>query len=127
MVDMAYPKLRRFARGPGPMVLLVLLLLTTLKLMSDATQNSARFGDLYLVLLILNSLGLVTLGALIVGNFVNLLDGKLDNIGSARVACIGPVTALTAQKLGIEVDIIAQTSSIYGLVTAIKNYYHQEI
>ena len=44
---MAFRKLRIFARGPGPIVFLVVLLLTTLKLMSDATQNSARFGELY--------------------------------------------------------------------------------
>ena len=85
MVDMAYRKLSRFARGPGPIVFLVVLLLTTLKLMSDATQNSARFGELYSVLLIMNALGLVTLGALIIGNFVSLLRQVRQRRPGARL------------------------------------------
>ena len=82
---MAYRKLRKFARGPGPIVFLVVLLLTTLKLMSDATQNSARFGELYSVLLIMNALGLITLGALIVGNFVSLLRQVRQRRAGARL------------------------------------------
>ena len=82
---MAYRKLTKFARGPGPIVLLVVLLLTTLKLMSDATQNSARFGELYSILLILNALGLITLGALIVGNFVGLLRQVRRRQAGARL------------------------------------------
>ena len=85
MVIMAHNKLRNFARGPGPIVLLVGLLLTTLKLMSDATQNSARFGELYSILLILNALGLITLGALIVWNFVSLLRQVRRRRAGARL------------------------------------------
>ena len=82
---MAYRKLAKFARGPGPIIFLVVLLLTTLKLMSDATQNSARFGELYSVLLILNALGLITLGALIVGNFISLLRQVRQRRAGARL------------------------------------------
>ena len=85
MVHMAFRRLGKFARGPWPIVFLVGLLLTTLKLMSDATQNSARFGELYSVLLILNALGLVTLGALIVWNFVSLLRQVRQRRPGARL------------------------------------------
>jgi uroporphyrinogen-III synthase len=35
------------------------------------------------------------------------------------VACIGPVTASTAQELGIRVDVVAREHTIQGLVDAI--------
>lgn len=66
-------------------MLLVVLLLTTLKLMSDATENSARFGELYSVLFILNALGLLTLGALIAGNFITLLKQVRHRRAGARL------------------------------------------
>ncbi len=53
--------------------ILSLFLLVSLMLMSDATQNSARFGDMYLELLIINSLGLVTFIALITLNIRRLV------------------------------------------------------
>ena len=52
---------------------LSLLLLVSLLLMSDATQNSLRFGRLYSGLLVMNSLGLVTLVVLIVMNIRRLV------------------------------------------------------
>ena len=85
MVDMAYRRLKKFARSPWPIVLLVVLLLTTLKFMGDATQNSTRFGELYSVLLILNALGLVTLGVLITGNLVSLLKQVRRRRAGARL------------------------------------------
>jgi nitrogen fixation/metabolism regulation signal transduction histidine kinase len=45
--------------------LLSLVLLTSLMMMSNATQNSTRFGHLYSVLLFVNALGLVTFIVLI--------------------------------------------------------------
>ncbi len=52
---------------------LSLLLLVSLLMMSDATQNSMRFGRLYSALLVVNSLGLVTLVMLIVFNIRRLV------------------------------------------------------
>jgi uroporphyrinogen III methyltransferase/synthase len=40
------------------------------------------------------------------------------------VACIGPVTAETAIKLGFNVDIISEESTIHGLCDAIVTYYN---
>src|SRR5690606_38772856 len=49
------------------------LLLVSLTLLSEATQNSARFGSLYVWLLLINVLGLLVLQGLIVGNVWQLL------------------------------------------------------
>ncbi|NDY42931.1 uroporphyrinogen-III C-methyltransferase [Dissulfurirhabdus thermomarina] len=41
----------------------------------------------------------------------------------ARVACIGPVTAKTAEKIGLRVDILPEKSTIVDLVHAIEDYF----
>ena len=70
---MATRALRRFFTGVGPILAFVLLLLVSLILMSNATQGSARFGQLYSLLLIINALGLVALAGLIGWNLFSLL------------------------------------------------------
>lgn len=52
-----------------------------------------------------------------VRNFVRLVDGAPD---SARVACIGPITAGTARELGLPVDVTADEYTIPGLVRALE-------
>ncbi len=51
------------------------------------------------------------------------LGGRPPAVGQALsgmlVACIGPVTARTAQELGIRVDVVAREHTIQGLVDAI--------
>ena len=69
---MAALPLRRLLSGSIPAVMLVGLLLVSLFLMSESTQNSARFGRLYLWLLGINVAGLVVLIGLIVANLVRL-------------------------------------------------------
>ncbi len=41
------------------------------------------------------------------------------------VACIGPVTANTARRYGIEPQIVAETYTVQGLVDAITRYYEE--
>ena len=65
--------MKRFATGIGPVLAIVVLLLVSLKLMSDATENSTRFGELYSLLLLINALGLVTLGSLVGWNLIRLI------------------------------------------------------
>jgi uncharacterized membrane protein len=48
--------------GIWPMLILFVLLLVSLSLMSDATNNSERFGQLYSWLLLINALGLISTG-----------------------------------------------------------------
>jgi len=56
-----------------------------------------------------------------VANFVRAFpDDRLPAVlGDAEVACMGPVTADTARKLGLRVDIVAREYTAHGLVQAI--------
>jgi len=82
---MAHRTLKRFLTGIGPILAFVLLLLVSLVLMSNATQGSAHFGQLYSVLLVINALGLVTLAGLIVWNLFALLRQVRDGRAGARL------------------------------------------
>ncbi|MDI6786551.1 MAG: uroporphyrinogen-III C-methyltransferase [bacterium] len=50
-------------------------------------------------------------------------DFKECNQGSLKVACIGPITAKTAQDLKIRVDMISPVHTIEGLAEEIANNY----
>jgi uroporphyrinogen III methyltransferase/synthase len=56
-----------------------------------------------------------------VANFVRAFpEDRLPAVlGDAEVACMGPVTADTARKLGLRVDIVAREYTTHGLVQAI--------
>jgi len=66
--------LRRAFTGMVPLAVLSGLLLASLVLMSAATQHSELLGRLYSVLLLVNVLGIVLLLALILFNFLRLID-----------------------------------------------------
>lgn len=51
-----------------------------------------------------------------VRNFVSLLGA---DAGGARVAAIGPITAGTARKLGLKVDVVAEEYTVPGLLEAL--------
>jgi uroporphyrinogen-III synthase len=55
-----------------------------------------------------------------VRNFVAICQqANLRLPAQARVACIGPITARTAQELGLRVDVVASQYTMDGLVEAI--------
>ena len=56
-----------------------------------------------------------------VENLVKLLDGDVSKVNKSTVACIGPITAETARANGINVDIMATSQTIDGLVEAVVN------
>ncbi len=58
-----------------------------------------------------------------VRNLVALLDGDLRLLQKACIACIGPVTAETAQELGLRVDVVAREHTIPGLVESLKEQF----
>ena len=58
-----------------------------------------------------------------VKNLRHLLDGNVTPINNCVVACMGPVTASTAQSFGLRVDIIPDEQSIAGLVSAIEKHF----
>ena len=55
-------------------------------------------------------------------HFMSILK-DISLMNDVAVACIGPVTAKTAQKLGLHVDIIAQEFTVEGLVEALEAYF----
>lgn len=59
------PLVRSRTAGLVAVLVLLALLLATLVVLSDATQNSVRFGELYSVLLLVNACGLLILGTII--------------------------------------------------------------
>jgi nitrogen fixation/metabolism regulation signal transduction histidine kinase len=68
-----------------PMLLLFALLLVSLTLMSDATHNSKRFGELYSWVLLINAIGLVILGALVFSNIVWLISQQRKKAAGAKL------------------------------------------
>ena len=72
-------------QGAGPIVALGLLLLGSTYLMSNATQDSARFGELYSVLLAINAVALIGLGALIAWNLYHLLHQARERRPGAKL------------------------------------------
>lgn len=60
-----------------------------------------------------------------VSNFVSLMppDSLEKLMSGVTSACIGPITADTAQDLGIRPDIVAQTYTIPGLIQAILDHF----
>ena len=55
-------------------------------------------------------------------NFMTALDQhglSLALLGNPQIACIGPITAQTAQALGLTVDLVAEEHTVEGLVAAV--------
>ena len=55
-------------------------------------------------------------------NFMTALDQhglSLALLGNPQIACIGPITAQTAQALGLTVNLVAEEHSVEGLVAAV--------
>ena len=61
-----------------------------------------------------------------VNNLLDLLNGDGGLLGTPVVACIGPITAKTAQERGLRVDIVAQEYTVPGLVRAMKEHFAGE-
>jgi uroporphyrinogen III methyltransferase/synthase len=59
-------------------------------------------------------------------NLMSLMNGDASRLGGASIACIGPVTAETARKAGLDVAITAEESTAGGLVNAIVAHYMTE-
>lgn len=58
-----------------------------------------------------------------VKGLVNLLDGNKKMLNGSSIACIGPVTAETAEKAGLKVNVVAKEHTIPGLVKALVDRY----
>ena len=61
-----------------------------------------------------------------VKGLVRLLGDEVGKLNGVDVACIGPVTAAEASNAGLSVVILAEESTVEGLVEAITDYYGAE-
>lgn len=82
---MAAGSVKRIGFGFIPMLGLFALLLVSLYLMSDATHNSERFGQMYSVLVAINAFGLILLGALVIINIISLVRQHRHKAVGARM------------------------------------------
>ena len=55
-----------------------------------------------------------------VRNLAAMLDGDIETLRRPLIACIGPITARTAEELGLRVDVVAAEHTVEGLLGAIE-------
>ena len=55
-----------------------------------------------------------------VRNLVRMLGGDTSLLEKPLIACIGPVTARAARRLGLRVDVEASEHTVEGLVAALE-------
>ncbi len=59
-----------------------------------------------------------------VTHFMDLIGGKLKpQLAKIAVACIGPVTAKTAENAGLKVDIMAEEYTVDGLIAELEKHF----
>ncbi len=100
---MAVAAVNRSRLGIWPMLILFGILLVSLSLMSDATHNSERFGQLYSWLLLLNALGLIVLLGLISTNLYWLVSQYRARAPGARLTSRLVITFVILAVLPIAV------------------------
>ncbi|MCY4616061.1 MAG: uroporphyrinogen-III synthase, partial [Chloroflexi bacterium] len=61
-----------------------------------------------------------------VRNLATLLDGDIEALSGAVVACIGPQTAEAAIEAGLPPHVVADEPSVDGLVGALRRYAAEE-
>ncbi|MAF86123.1 MAG: uroporphyrinogen-III C-methyltransferase [Dehalococcoidales bacterium] len=62
-----------------------------------------------------------------VTNLVAAFQDEPLPVNQAKIACIGPKTAVAATRAGLEVDILAGEQTIPGLVGALEEYFGEEM
>jgi len=59
-----------------------------------------------------------------VTHFMGLIGAELiPKLAKVTIACIGPVTAKTAEKAGLKVDIMAEEYTVDGLIEALEKHF----
>ena len=82
---MVIQTLKRLTTGPKPVILLFVLILSSLYLMSAATQHSAQFGQLYSWILAINVFAMLLLLALIGRNLLHLIQQYRQRVAGSRL------------------------------------------
>jgi len=101
-------------------VILFILMLSSLLIMSNALQDSSHFSDLYLGLLIFNTLGLLVLVVLISLNLKQLIKQLRNRIPGARMT-IRMVAMFTV--LSVTPVLIVYYFSLDFLIRGIDNWF----
>ncbi|MDZ7752104.1 MAG: hypothetical protein U5S82_10660 [Gammaproteobacteria bacterium] len=117
-------RVKRLLGGFTPIAALSLLLLISLKLMSDATANSTRFDELYSLLLLINAAGLLILAVLIVLNVSRLVHQLRTRAPGARLA--GRMV-LVFSTLAVTPVLVVFYFSVQFLNEGIDNWFDVEI
>ena len=118
--DIARPALARLLREAGAQVLEVSAY-RTLRPAVDAGELRKLLAGIT-VATFTSSSTVRNLAAMVQEAGLNLVQ----SLQGAVVACIGPITAETAQELGLPVHIVAQAYTIDGLIEALTGYLAQE-
>jgi uroporphyrinogen III methyltransferase/synthase len=58
-----------------------------------------------------------------VKGFLALVGGDVASLSKVQIACLGPVTASYAHKVGLKVDVVAKKHTMEGLVKALVERY----
>jgi uroporphyrinogen III methyltransferase/synthase len=58
-----------------------------------------------------------------VRNLAKMLGDDLTPLRSAAVACIGPITAHTAERCGLRVSVVSAEATIPSLVASLRAYF----
>jgi uroporphyrinogen-III synthase len=58
-----------------------------------------------------------------VRNLARMLGGDVSALEKPLIACIGPVTAATARKLGLRVDVEASEHTVEGIADVLRAYF----
>ena len=84
-------------------------------LKSDTLEKRLHSGDIQVLTFTSSST---------VKNFLALTgESLIPEIKKTRIACIGPITAKTAEDAGLTVDIIPKEYTVSALLDAIEDYY----
>src|SRR5690606_38549609 len=101
-------------------VILFILMLASLLMMSNALQDSSHFSDLYLGLLVFNTLGLLLLTILISLNLKRLIKQLRNRIPAARMTT-RMVTMFTV--LSVTPVLVVYYFSLDFLIRGIDNWF----
>jgi uroporphyrinogen III methyltransferase / synthase len=91
------------------------------------TINSGRKKEEFTALLSNNKVDIITFtSSSTVTNYVEIMGRDFTLPGRVEVACIGPVTAATARRAGLSVDIRQDEYTMEGLVQSLIRHFHEK-
>ena len=121
---MAITALKRLFSGAKPIIAVVILLLISLTMLSNAIHESANLERLYTTLLVVNVLAIIMLVGLIVKNVAALVSGVKKNITGAKLTA--RLVILFVVMSFIPVSIVYYFSLDF-LTQGIESWFHVRV